>query len=380
MANYSGMSSKRDYYEVLGVEKNATVDEVRKAYRKLARQYHPDVNPGDHQAEEKFKEINEAQEVLSDPDRKAQYDRFGHQAPGGGGVDPAAGFGDLFNMFFNQGQGFGADPRQESGRDGKDLQIGLEITLEEAALGVEKTVQISRQEQCDSCRGTGAKPGTSPQKCSACNGVGQVRHVQSTILGSFATVTPCVRCRGEGSTISSPCDKCHGNGRIRHSREKVLKVPAGVDDGMHLQMTGEGDTGMRGGRPGDLYVSIRVREHPIFKRRASDLFCELPVSFLQLTLGASLKIPTLLGQESLEIPAGTPTGHSFRLRGKGMPDVNGRRGLGDLHVITVVKIPKRLNEEQKKILREYALLLDEEDRVGLEPDKGILGKVFDRLK
>jgi molecular chaperone DnaJ len=379
MANQARMSSKRDYYEVLGVERNSTVDDVRRAYRKLARQYHPDVNPGDHGAEEKFKEINEAQEVLSDPDRKAHYDRFGHQAPGAGGQD-AGGFGDLFNMFFNQGGGFSSDSRQESGRDGKDLRIDLEITLEEAALGVERSVQIARQEQCDTCRGSGARPGTSPQKCSACNGVGQVRHVQSTILGSFATVTPCVRCRGEGSTISAPCEKCQGNGRIRQNREKQLKVPPGVDDGMHLQMTGEGDAGMRGGRPGDLYASIHVREHPIFKRRGADLFSELPLSFVQLSLGASIKVPTLLGQESMDIPAGTQAGATFRLRGKGMPDVNGRRGNGDLNVVASVKVPTKLNDEQKQALRAYAQLGSEEDRLGLEPDRGLLGKVFDRLK
>ncbi len=374
------MSSKRDYYEVLGVQRNATADEVRRAYRKLARQFHPDVNPGDHDAEEKFKEINEAQEVLSDPDRKAHYDRFGHQAPGGMGPDAAGGFGDLFNMFFNQGSGFTSDPRQESGRDGKDLRIDLEITLEEAARGVEKTVQISRQEQCDLCRGSGSRPGTSAQKCTACNGVGQVRHVQSTILGSFATVTPCVRCRGEGSTITSPCEKCHGNGRIRQAREKVLKVPPGVDDGMHLQMTGEGDAGMRGGRPGDLYASIHVREHPIFKRRGAELYSELPVSFLQLALGATLNVQTLSGQESLEVPPGTQTGATFRLRGKGMPDVNGRRAPGDLNVITSIKIPTKLNEEQKQALRTYASLCGEDERAGVEQEKGILGKVFDRLK
>jgi molecular chaperone DnaJ len=374
------MSSKRDYYEVLGVDKNATVDEVRKAYRKLARQYHPDVNQDDHEAEEKFKEINEAQEVLCDLDRKAHYDRFGHQAPGGMGGDTAGGFGDLFNMFFNQGGGFGTDQRQDSGRDGKDLRIDLEITLDEAAVGVEKTVHISRQEQCDACRGSGSRPGTSPQRCTACNGVGQVRHVQSTILGSFATVTPCVRCRGEGSTITSPCEKCHGNGRLKQTREKTLKVPAGVDDGMHLQMSGEGDAGMRGGRPGDLYASIHVREHPIFKRRGPDLYCELKISYVQLVLGATLKVPTLFGQETLEIPAGTQAGANFRMRGKGMPDVNGRRGPGDLNVVATIKIPTKLTDEQKLSLRAYAQTVDDEDRVGLDQEKSILGKVLDRLK
>ncbi len=374
------MSSKRDYYEVLGVERNASVDEVRKAYRKLARQFHPDVNPGDHQAEEKFKEINEAQEVLSDPDRKAHYDRFGHQSPGGPGPDAGGGFGDLFNMFFNQGSGFASDVRHDSGRDGKDLRIDLQITLEEAAVGVEKTVQVSRHEQCDACKGSGAKPGTSPQRCTACNGVGQVRHVQNTILGSFATVTPCVKCRGEGSTITTPCEKCHGNGRIRQSRDKVVKVPAGVDDGMHLQMTGEGDSGMRGGRPGDLYVSIHIREHAIFKRRGAELYCEFPISFVQLALGATLKVPTLLGQETLEIPSGTQAGTTFRIRGKGMPDVNGRRSPGDLNVIAAVKIPTRLSEEEKQSLRSFAALGSEEDRQGLEQEKGLFGKVFDRLK
>jgi molecular chaperone DnaJ len=374
------MATKRDYYEVLGIERTATIEEVRKAYRKLARQYHPDVNPNNHDAEERFKEINEAQEVLSDPDRKAHYDRFGHQAPGGMGPDQAGGFGDLFSMFFNQGQGFSGDVRRDMGRDGEDRQIDLEITLEEAAVGVEKTVHISRQEQCENCKGTGSKPGTSPQKCTACNGAGQVRHVQNTILGSFATVAPCVRCRGEGTTITSPCEKCHGNGRIRQTREKPLRVPPGVDDGMHLQLTGEGDSGLRGGRPGDLYVTINVREHPVFKRRGPELYRELPVSFVQLALGATVKVGTLLGAETLEIPAGTQAGTTFRIRGKGMPDVNGRRGPGDLNVIAAIKIPTKLTEEQKQALRTLASVSSEEDRVGLEQEKSILGKVFDRLK
>ena len=373
------MSSKRDYYEVLGVERTATADEIRRAYRKLARQYHPDVNPGDHTAEEKFKEINEAQEVLSDPERKAHYDRFGHQAPGGPGPE-AGGFGDLFNMFFNQGAGFPGEGRQENGRDGRDLRIDIEISLEDAAVGIEKTVQITRQELCDLCRGSGAKAGTTPQRCTACNGVGQVRHVQNTILGSFATVTPCVKCRGEGTTINSPCDKCHGNGRVRQSREKIIKIPAGVDDGMHLQMTGEGDAGMRGGRPGDLYVSMHVKEHPIFKRRGQELYREISLSYVQMALGASLKVGTLLGSETLEIPAGTQVGASFKIRGKGIPDVNGRRSVGDLNVIAAVKVPTKLNDEQKQALRAFAQLLSEEDRAGLEPDKSLLGKVLDRLK
>jgi molecular chaperone DnaJ len=297
----------------------------------------------------------------------------------GGGGD-AGGFGDLFNMFFNQGQGFSSDARHDSGRDGKDLRIDIELTLEEAAQGVEKTVQVTRQQQCDNCKGSGSRPGTSPQKCSACNGVGQVRHVQNTILGSFTTVAPCVRCRGEGTTISTPCEKCHGNGRIKHTIEKVLKVPAGVDDGMHLQMTGEGDSGTRGGRAGDLYASIHVREHPVFKRRGADLYCEFPFSYVQLVLGASIKVPTLLSQETLDIPAGTQVGSTFRLRGKGMPDVNGRRGPGDLNVITAVKIPTKLSDDEKQTLRAYASTGPEADRAGLDQEKSILGKVFDRLK
>ena len=256
----------------------------------------------------------------------------------------------------------------------------VEVTLEEAALGVEKTIQVTRQESCDVCHGSGAKPGTSPQRCPTCNGVGQVRSVQNTILGSFATVTPCPRCRGEGMIVTSPCQKCGGNGRVRQSRERTVRIPAGVDDGMHLQLQGEGDSGMRSGQPGDLYVQIHVKEHALFKRRGMELFAQIPFSFAQLTLGATVKVPTLTGTETLEIPAGTQAGTSFRLRGRGMPDVSARRSPGDLQIIAGVKVPTRLNEEQKRLLREYAALSPEDDRAGLEQDKSLLDKVMDHFK
>jgi molecular chaperone DnaJ len=373
------MAAKRDYYEVLGVQRTASLDEVRNAYRKLARQYHPDVNPGDATAEERFKEINEAQEILSDADRRARYDRFGHEEPGGpGGYDAAGGFGDIFNMFFSGG--FPGQSGSDNGRDGRDLRVEVEITLEEAASGVEKSIQVSRHESCDVCRGTGAKPGTSPHRCPSCNGAGQVRHVQNTILGSFATVTPCPRCRGEGMIVTTPCQKCGGSGRIHQTRERMIRIPAGVDDGMHLQLQGEGDSGMRGGRGGDLYVQIHVKEHPVFKRRGMDLYAQIPFSFPQMTLGATVRVPTLTGTESLEIPAGTQPGTPFRMRGRGMPDVSGRRGPGDLQIIAGLRVPTRMTEDQKRALREFAALSPSEDRAGLEQDKGLLEKVIDHFK
>jgi len=378
------MSTKRDYYEVLGVARDVSVDEIRRAFRRLAREYHPDVNQGNEEAEEKFKELNEAHEVLSNPERRARYDRFGHQAeePGfGAGFSGAGGFSDIFDMFFGGAStihtGRGSTP---GGRDGADLRYELELTLEEAAHGVEKKVRLTRQESCDVCRGSGAKLGTTPQRCQTCGGNGQVRHVQNTILGSFATVTPCPRCRGEGVTVATPCEKCHGQGRARVTRDRTIRIPAGVDTGTRIQMTGEGDVGLRGGHTGDLFIAIYVREHPVFKRHGNDLFCEVSASFPQAALGASISVPTLSGTETLTLPAATQPGTTFKMKGKGMPDLNGRRGPGDLNIKVTIKVPSKLSEEQTALLRQFAQISGEDPRALGAEGKGFLGKVKDAFK
>ncbi|MDR3709406.1 MAG: molecular chaperone DnaJ [Capsulimonadaceae bacterium] len=375
------MSTKRDYYEVLGIERGATQEEVRKAYRSLARKFHPDVNQGDGEAEERFKEVNEAHEVLSNPERRARYDRFGHdgeQAGFGDGFN-GSGFGDLFDMFF--GGAGGGQRAASSQRDGHDLRFDLEITLEEAYAGVEKSIKLVRQESCPTCKGSGAKAGSSPQRCPSCSGSGQVRHVQSTILGSFATVVPCTRCRGEGTIVTNPCETCSGNGRVRATRERVIKVPAGVDTGTTIRLPGEGDAGARGGQSGDLHIYITVVEHERFRRQGYDLYCELDVPFTVMALGGQITAPTVDGGETIAIPAGTPSGTTFRLRAKGMADVYGRRPPGDLILVTRVAVPSSLTDEQKRLLRELAELRGEalSERPG-EQDKGFIGKVMDAFR
>lgn len=354
------MATKRDYYEVLTVERTATVSEIRSAYRKLAAKYHPDVNPGDHGAEEKFKEINEAHEILSSPEKRQMYDQFGHSGPPGMGGADGFGVGDIFDMFFGGGGGGragagGAERARQQATQGADLRYDLEITLEEAAFGAEKTLRLSRLEACETCEGSGAKPGTSPRTCPACQGAGQVRHVQNTILGSFATVTPCARCRGEGVTVTDPCPNCKGQGRLRQMREHTIQVPAGVETGMRLVDGGQGDAGLRGGQRGDLYVVMYVQPHPHFTRRGADVVYEAPVTFAQATLGDMFEVPVLGGVESLTIPEGTQPGEMFRLRGRGFPDVNGRTAQrGDQIVLIKLQVPTRLTDDQRRLLKEFA--------------------------
>jgi molecular chaperone DnaJ len=373
------MSTKRDYYEILGVERTAAVEDVRRAYRQLTRKYHPDVNQGDPEAEERYKEINEAHEVLSDPQRRARYDRFGHDGdqPGLEGFAGAGAFGDIFDMFFGAAGVAGGVRSTGSTRDGRDLRMDVEITLEEAATGVDRTFTLSRQEGCDNCRGTGAKPGTAPQRCPSCNGTGQVRHVQNTILGSFATVVPCTRCRGEGTVVSNPCDSCQGTGRRTTTREKTIHIPAGVDTGTSIQLSGEGDAGTRSGQAGSLYIFVNVREHETFKRRGGDLYCEIAAPYPTMVLGGSITVATLFGSETISVPRGTQPNSTFRLRGKGMPDVNGRRGHGDLYVVVGVYIPTQLGEEQRRLLREYALLSGDAPPEEHSNVKGFISKVMD---
>ena len=367
---------KRDYYEVLGVSRSASDEELKKAYRKLALRYHPDKNPGDREAEERFKEIGEAYAILCDVGRRAQYDRFGHAAfeQGGlGGFDFSAGFedilGDLFGDFFGTGRGRGGRTRS---RRGQDLQYQLELSFEEAAHGCEKTLSIPRLTACATCGATGAKPGTKPTVCSQCRGSGQIRFQQ----GFFAIAKTCGTCAGQGTVISSPCADCEGAGARRRTHTLNVRVPAGVDSGSRLKLRGEGETGGNGGQPGDLYVLIRVAAHPIFARDGVDVVCEVPVSVVQAALGTKLEIPTLDGPRKLDVPPGTQSGHLFRLRGLGVPDLNGY-GRGDQVVRLTVETPRKLSVRQRELLEEFARISGEEvhpmSKSFLEKVKSLLG-------
>jgi molecular chaperone DnaJ len=374
--------TKRDYYEVLGVSRTATDVEIKSAYRKLALKYHPDRNPGDHSAEEKFKESAEAYSVLADPDKRHLYDRYGHAGLGGaatGGFDPnvftgfediLGGLGDIFGF----GDAFGGGRRRGGVQRGADLRYDLEISFDEAAKGTETTIQIPRQEACETCSGSGAAPGTKATTCPQCHGRGQLRYQQ----GFFTVARTCGQCRGTGSVVSKPCSTCQGAGRVQKERKLTVRVPAGIATGQRLRLTGEGEAGGPGGPAGDLYVVIHVQEHPFFHRDGNDLHCEVPLNFSTVALGGEIRIPTLEGTEPFKVPEGTESGQSFRLRGRGMPDVAGR-GRGDLFVTVKVITPKKLTREQKKLLEQLAGSLPKEQ---FEPtpvnheDKGL----FDRVK
>ncbi|CUH94146.1 Chaperone protein DnaJ [Propionispora sp. 2/2-37] len=357
--------SKKDYYELLGVSKSASEDEIKKAFRKLARKYHPDVNRDNpKEAEIKFKEINEAYEVLSDPQRRAQYDQFGHAAfdgargggPGGDfGFGASGGFSDIFDMFFGGQSGFGFGGRQSGPEKGADLRYDLEIAFEEAAFGIEKEVQIPRTEECVTCKGSGAAPGTHPETCPQCKGTGQVQVMQNTPFGRMVNVKTCERCHGEGKIVPNPCRDCHGRGKVRTKRKIKIKVPAGVDNGSRLRMAHEGEAGTRGGPPGDLYVYIFVKSHKLFSREGSEVICEVPISFVQASLGDEIDVPTLDGKVKLRIPEGTQSGTIFRLKDKGIPHLRGN-GRGDQHVRVKVLTPQKLSERQRSLLQEFAKL------------------------
>lgn len=356
--------AKRDYYEVLGVSKDATQDEIKKAYRKLARQYHPDVNPDDKSAEEKFKEASEAYEVLGDEQKRAGYDRFGHAAADGAGFGgfQGTGFGgldDLFEMFFSGGSGFGGGGRgnQRRPQRGTDLRYDLTISFEEAAFGVKKDLSIPRMETCATCDGSGAAPGTHSSKCSTCGGTGQVQTTQSTPFGHFQSVRTCHRCQGSGEVITTPCSSCHGQGRVRKTRKITVTIPAGVDAGSRLRVAGEGEAGILGGPPGDLYVVIRVKPHKVFQRRNQDVFLEIPITMVQAALGAEIEVPTLGGKETIKVTEGTQSGAVFSLKGKGIPYLQGS-GKGDQHVTVQVVTPTNLSEEQKEILKNFGETLN----------------------
>ena len=353
------MSGKRDYYEVLGVARSASPDEIRNAFRALAKQYHPDVAK-ESGTEERFKEINEAYGVLSDAERKAAYDRFGHEGLRGMNVDfDFGGFSDIFEGLF--GFGMGGRQRRNAPRRGADLRYDLTLSFEEAVFGIEKEISFSRQEVCSICQGSGAEPGTSPIRCTTCNGTGEVRQMRQTFLGSMVSVTPCQNCGGRGQTIATPCKNCSGRGLERKQVKKVIAVPGGVDDGTQIRLAGEGEPGVNGGPPGNVYVVIHAKPHRLFRRRNDDILLELDINIAQATLGADISVPTLEGDETLTIPSGTQPGKVLRMRGKGIPRLN-RNSRGDQLVILSVEIPRTLDSEQREIMERLAESLGTEVR------------------
>jgi len=353
------MPTKRDYYEVLGVERNATDEEIRRAFRKLAFKYHPDHNHEDKTGE-KFKEVNEAYEVLSDPDKRAAYDRFGHggtEGPFGRGFEGFAfgGFGDIFDAFFG-----GAATGRQAPQRGNHLRYRMAITFEEAALGCEKEITITRTEHCSMCQGTGSKPGSQPARCPNCDGSGQVRRVQQSLFGRFAHTVPCPQCQGEGRIITEPCPQCRGSGRQKCKRNIVVNIPAGVDNTAQIRLGGEGEAGRRGGPAGDIYISLSVREHELFTRHNYDLLYELPVNFAQAALGTEVEVPTLNGKANLKIPAGSQTGQIFKLKGQGVPHLRGG-GRGDQLITLFVATPDSLTNKQRQLLEELRKSLGEKN-------------------
>jgi molecular chaperone DnaJ len=356
--------AKRDYYEILGVERTVEIEEIKKAYRKLAVKYHPDKNPGDKTAEEKFKELGEAYEALSDPQKRAAYDQYGHSAfdprmrgSGRGFHDPADIFREVFggggsSIFQDLFGGGRSDPTQP--QRGADLRYDMEITFEEAANGTEKEITVMKQDRCETCQGTGAESGSTSKVCPTCGGRGQV----ISSRGIFSIAQTCPRCDGAGRVIEKPCKVCHGSGRRERSSKIKLRIPAGVDTGSRLRSTGNGEAGVRGGPTGDLYVVLHIKPHDIFERDGDDLICEVPISFVQATLGADVEVPTLGGKTHIKVPAGTQPGTTFRLKGKGIKNIQGF-GSGDLHVRVNVEVPTHLNHAQKAKLQEFAELCDE---------------------
>ena len=381
------MANKRDYYEVLGVNKNATDAELKKAYRKLAKKYHPDANPDNKkEAEAKFKEVNEAYENLSDPQKRRMYDQFGHDGPQGfggaggpfggqngyysyssSGFDGFGDFGDLgdiFSSIFGGGFGGRSSSRRPSGpKKGADLNLRMELTFEQAFSGVEKEIVITRNETCNNCNGTGAKKGTSSIKCPTCNGTGQVTQVQNTILGQMQTRRTCSNCHGTGEVIKEPCEICHGKGTVRKQPKIKVKIPAGIDDGQTVVLRGEGEPGQKGGQKGDLYITVKLKRHSIYTRKGNQVYCEIPITITQATLGAELEIPMVDGtKEKYKIPDGTQTGTKFTIRNKGFKNVNSNI-VGDFIFTVTVQTPKRLTKEQRELLTQLAKTMNEQPPV-----------------
>ncbi|MBN1935270.1 MAG: molecular chaperone DnaJ [Anaerolineae bacterium] len=374
------MSSKRDYYEVLGVSRNASSDDLRKAYRQMARQYHPDVNK-EADAEDRFKEINEAYEILSDQDMRARYDRFGHAGVQGGGAgsNGFGGFGfgveDIFESFFGGAMRGGERSRNRPQR-GQDLRYDITISFRESVFGCEKELEVPRYETCPTCHGSGAKPGTTPARCSECNGTGEIRHVQRSVFGSFVNVTTCPRCRGTGEEITSPCPECGGRKQVQRTRTLSVKIPAGVDNGTQIRLTGEGEHGALGGPPGNLYVFIAVEPHEFFFRRDNDIILELAVNVAQAALGDKIKVPTVDGEEEIAVPAGTQSGTVHRLKARGVPYLR-KAGRGDQLVVITVEIPKKLTKKQEQLFLELGGTLGQ---AVIQPQgRGFFDRVKDAL-
>ncbi|MCZ0704014.1 molecular chaperone DnaJ [Natronobacillus azotifigens] len=368
--------SKRDYYDILGVSKDASKEEIKKSYRKLARKYHPDVNK-DQNAPEKFKEAKEAYEVLSDEQKRSQYDQFGHAGPqgqgfGGGGFggQDFGGFGDIFDMFFGGGGGR-RDPNAP--RQGNDLQYTMVLDFEEAIFGKETDVELPKEETCDTCHGSGAKPGTKPETCTHCKGSGQLNVEQNTPFGRVVNKRVCHHCNGTGKKIKDKCSTCGGNGKVKKKKKIHISIPAGIDDGQQIRIAGQGEPGANGGPAGDLYVVVQVRDHEFYQRDGDHIFCEMPVTYAQAALGDEVEIPTVHGKVKLKVPAGTQTGKTFRLKGKGAPNVRGY-GHGDQHVRIRVITPTNLTAKQKELLREF------NDLSGNEPTGEQEDSFFSRVK
>ena len=364
------MADKRDYYEVLGVSKDAGEDEIKKAYRKLAKQYHPDLNPGNAEAEAKFKEISEAWEILSDPEKKSRYDQFGFAGvdpnygagqPGGGYGGGYGGFdvdiGDIFSSIFGGGFGGGGSSRNAP-RRGDDIDRSITISFEEAVFGCSKDITVNRIEKCASCGGTGAEKGTSPETCQTCRGTGQVRQTRRTALGSFSTTAPCSACNGKGKVIKTPCKDCNGNAYVRKTRTITVQIPAGIDDARTIILRGQGSHGANNGPAGDLHVLVRVTKHPIFERDGANLLCTVPVTFTQAALGAEIEIPSLEGPMKYTIPDGIQSGTVLRIKNKGITIVNSKNR-GDYLLTVIVETPKNLNSKQKELLKELGKITDE---------------------
>jgi molecular chaperone DnaJ len=372
------MAAKRDYYDVLGVEKSATPQDIKKAYRRMARKYHPDVSD-EPNAESRFKEVNEAYEVLSDDQKRSTYDRFGHAGLNGGrGGFGVGGFSDPFDIFeevFGQGFGFRTG-RRRGPRRGSDLRYDLRLTFEEAAFGCEKDIEVARYETCPACDGSGSKAGSAPSRCSDCNGSGQVRRVQRSILGSFVSVTDCPSCHGEGTVITDACSRCNGERRVYAKRELSVTIPPGVDRGTRIRLAGEGEAGERGGPPGNLYIVLDVEPHPIFRRRDDDILVELNINIAQAVLGDEVSVPTLGGEEAITIPPGTQSDTVLRLRNRGIAHVQ-RNGRGDELVLVRVAVPEKLSRKQKKLFEELSDTLAPESVV--EEKQGLMDEVREFL-